>query len=106
MDKPGVPLEWDPWLQAVGLADLKPAALLSFSTYGEAIAAALAGQGVAIGRRPLIDSLLKSRKLVAPFKDAASTMRAYYLIVEPGARHRPAVRDLERWLLEEAAKTE
>ena len=106
VEKPGMPLEWDPWLEAVGLSDLQPAAMLSFSNYGEAIAAALAGQGVAIGRRPLIDALLKSRKLVAPFKDAASSMRAYFLIVEPSARARPAVRDLERWLFDEAAKTE
>ena len=100
----GMPLEWDPWLQAVGLPDLQPAATLSFSGYGEAIAAALAGQGVAIGRRPLVDALLKSRKLVAPFKDVASSMRAYVLIVDPAGRGRPAVRALEQWLLGEALR--
>lgn len=96
-----MPLEWDPWLQAVGLADLRPAATLSFSNYDEAIAAALSGQGVALGRRPLIDSLLKSRKLVAPFKGTVASPRAYFLIVEPGARAKPAVKAFERWLLEQ-----
>jgi LysR family transcriptional regulator, glycine cleavage system transcriptional activator len=99
----GMPLEWDPWLQAVGLVDLQPATTLSFSGYGEAIAAALAGQGVAIGRRPLVDGLLKSRQLVAPFKDIASSMRAYALVIDPAARARPAVRALEAWLLKEAS---
>ena len=75
----------------------------SFSGYGEAIAAALAGQGVAIGRRPLVDGLLKERQLVAPFKDIASSTRAYALVIDPAARARPAVRALEAWLLKEAA---
>ncbi len=94
-----MPLEWDPWLQAVGLPDLHPAATLSFSNYDEAIAAALSGQGVALGRRPLIDSLLKGRKLVAPFTGTVASPRAYYLVVEPGARAKPAVQAFERWLL-------
>jgi LysR family transcriptional regulator, glycine cleavage system transcriptional activator len=100
----GMPLEWEPWLQAVGLPDLEPAARLSFSAYGEAIAAAQAGQGVALGRRPLIDALLRARKLVTPFKDATATTRAYFLVVEPAARPRPAVRALEQWLLEQAGQ--
>ena len=99
----GMPLEWTPWLQAVGLPDLQPASTLTFSGYGEAIAAAQAGQGVALGRRPLVDALLRSRQLITPFKDSTATRRAYFVIVEPAARSRPAVRELERWLLEQAA---
>jgi DNA-binding transcriptional LysR family regulator len=99
----GMPLEWAPWLQAVGLPDLQAAAVLTFSGYGEAIAAALAGQGVALGRRPLVDALIASGQLVTPFADRAASPRGYMLVVEPGARLRPAVRALERWLLDEAA---
>jgi len=101
-NEPGMPLEWEPWLQAVGLSDLQPASVLSFSGYSEAITAALAGQGVALGRRPLIDALLRSRKLVTPFKDATASTRAYFLVVEPGSSTRPGVLALEQWLLEQA----
>ena len=101
----GVLLEWAPWLQAAGLPDLEPAASLTFSGYGEAIAAAVAGQGIALGRRPLVDGLLESGQLVAPFKDSTASPRAYFLVVEPAARGRAAVRALERWLLDEAAAT-
>lgn len=101
-----MPLEWDSWLPAMGLADMRPAAKLSFSNYDEAITAALSGQGVALGRWPLIDGLLRSRKLVAPFKPAIASPRAYFLIVGPGAHARPEVQALERWLLAQAgAKT-
>lgn len=97
-----MPLEWDPWLQAVGLGDLRPAAMLSFSNYDEAITAALAGQGIALGRRPLVDHLLKTGKLVAPFSGTVASPRGYFLVVEPYARAKPAVRALENWLLEQA----
>lgn len=96
-----MPLEWPPWLQAVGLAELRPAATLGFSNYDEAIVAALTGQGVALGRHLLIDSLLKSRKLVAPFKEAIASPRAYFLEIAPGARTKPTVQVFQRWLLEQ-----
>jgi LysR family transcriptional regulator, glycine cleavage system transcriptional activator len=99
----GAPVDWDTWLQAVGLPGLEPAARVSFSGYGEVVAAAVAGQGVGLGRRPLIDDLLGRGQLVTPFADRATSARAYFVVVEPSARHRPAVRALERWLLDEAA---
>jgi LysR family glycine cleavage system transcriptional activator len=98
----GMPLEWDSWLQAQGLPDLQPAAALTFNGYGETIAAALTGQGVALARRPLTDALLRSRKLVAPFADRLASSRAFYLVVEPGARAKPGVLALERWLIAQA----
>lgn len=58
---------------------------------------------MAIGRRPLIDELLRKRVLIAPFKDALATQRAYGLVVDPAARRRSAVRAFERWLLEQAS---
>jgi LysR family transcriptional regulator, glycine cleavage system transcriptional activator len=102
INDPGMPVEWDPWFKSVGLSDLQPSSTLSFSLYSEAIAAALAGQGVAIGRRPLVDALLKAGKLKAPFKGAAATMRAYFVVVNPASRARPAVQALEAWLLAQA----
>jgi LysR family transcriptional regulator, glycine cleavage system transcriptional activator len=100
----GMPIEWEPWLQSVGEAALEPAARLSFSGYNEVIAAALAGQGVAMGRRPLIDGLLRERQLVAPFKGQLATQRAYAVVVDAAARARPAVRALEAWLIEQATQ--
>lgn len=98
----GMPVEWGPWLQAAGLPDLQPRATLSFSGYGEAIAAAVAGQGVALGRRPLVDALIRRRQLVTPFEGTTASSRAYFLLVDPVARERPAVRAFEAWLLAQA----
>ena len=105
-DSSGMPAEWEPWLNAWGLADLRPAARLSFSSYSEAIAAAVAGQGVALGRRPLVDALLDSGQLITPFDAGIASARAYRLIVDPAAQSRPAVMAFERWLLAECAPAE
>ncbi len=98
----GMPMEWQSWLQAVGLPELEPAAVLTFNNYDGVVAAALAGQGVALGRRPLVDTLLRARKLVAPFKGATASARGYFLVGEPEAMTRPAVAALAGWLLEQA----
>lgn len=105
-DVDGMPTEWEPWLTAWGLAELRPAARLSFTSYAETIAAAVAGQGVALGRRPLVDGLLAAGQLVTPFAASVASARAYQLLVEPAARTRPAVRAFEQWLLAQAAASE
>jgi DNA-binding transcriptional LysR family regulator len=69
-------------------------------------AAALAGQGVALGRRPLIDALLRQRRLVAPFGEGWQTAKAYFVVADPTARSRPAVQAFESWLHAEAARTD
>lgn len=95
-------LEWDLWAKAMGLGELTAARKVTLTSYDGVIAAAVAGQGVALGRRPLINELLKRRQLVAPFGDELSSRRAYFLVIEPRAAERPAVRALENWLFEQA----
>jgi DNA-binding transcriptional LysR family regulator len=102
----GMPMEWESWLSANGVPELQPRSVLTFSSYNEVVAAALAGQGVALGRRPLIDALLRQRKLAAPFGDARQTAKAYFVVTDPAARARPSVRALAEWMSTEAAKTE
>lgn len=99
----GALVEWASWLRANGMPDLEPRSWLTFSSYNEVVAAAVAGQGVALGRRPLLDGLLRSKQLVAPFGGARDTAHAYFVLTDPAARARPAVRALERWLHEQAA---
>lgn len=97
------PLEWASWLRSNGVPELEPRSWLTFSSYNEVVAAAVAGHGVALGRRPLLDGLLRSRQLVAPFGAARNTTHAYFVITDPAARAKPAVRALEQWLHAQAA---
>lgn len=94
--------DWSLWLQAMQLGDLKPAGVLHFSSYDQLIQAAVAGQGIALGREPLIDRLLKARKLVAPFADAVVSPRGYCMLVAASAARRPEVAAFTAWLAAQA----
>lgn len=98
----GPPLEWQNWFRAMGMGPVTPAATLSFTNYDAAVAAAVAGQGVALGRRPIVDALLRQRALVAPIKGAKASAHGYTVMVEPAASRKPAVQALVNWLLAQA----
>jgi DNA-binding transcriptional LysR family regulator len=101
---PADPLQdWGLWLQAAGLERLQPAGVLHFSSYDQLVTAALAGQGVALGRLPLIAELVRTKKLVAPFAGRAfATPRGYGLIVSESAAAKPEVQAFAAWLAAEA----
>jgi DNA-binding transcriptional LysR family regulator len=109
-DPPGMSpyLEWRSWLEAMGLPDLKAAGDLYFSHYDQLIHAAAEGQGLALGRLPLLSRQLRERRLVAPFEDGAfgarrpRSSRAYFVLTTPGAAERPEVRHFIEWLREES----
>jgi len=101
-DAAGVLQSWSMWLRALKLESLTPASVLHFSMYDQMIQATLAGQGVALGRSPLVDSLLRQRKLVAPFSQTMASPRSYYLIQSAAAFRKPEVQAFIEWLRHEA----
>jgi LysR family transcriptional regulator, glycine cleavage system transcriptional activator len=94
-------LNWSAWLAAVGVRDLSPAGSLRFSHFDQVIQAAVDGQGVALGRLPLIDNLLKERRLVAPLRGKYTTPRAYYVVHSAQSPIRPEAQFFIDWLIEE-----
>ncbi len=101
---PGEPptVDWEPWLQVIGLDGVRSANTVRFTLYAEAVAAACAGQGVVIGRLPLLAQLVREGKLVAPFRGRAASRRGYYVEVAPHAAANPLARDFAQWLVAEA----
>ena len=95
-------LNWPAWLTANGLPSLKPAGAIRFSIYDQLIQATISGQGVALGRIPLIGELLDSGRLVAPFPKRYDSPRGYFAIVAPHAGQRPEVAGFIAWLRDEA----
>ncbi|MGJ7528538.1 LysR substrate-binding domain-containing protein [Variovorax sp. GB1P17] len=98
-------LQWSDWLASVGWADAKPQAVLHFNQYDQLIQAALAGQGVALGRLELIQPLLDEKRLVrvAAPEPAQSSGHAYWLIQAEG-EPREEVRHVAAWLAAEAQR--
>lgn len=97
-------LDWNVWLASNGQPGMKPAGTLRFKLYDQVIQAAVAGQGVALGRVPLIAEHLRDRRLVAPFSKRYEIARGYYAIAAPHAVDRPDVAAFVAWLADEAAR--
>ena len=84
-------LNWPAWLTANGAPDLRPAGSLRFRIYDQVVQAAVGGQGIALGRIPMIAEHLRDGRLVAPFPRRYDSARGYYVIVAPQAAERPDV---------------
>lgn len=101
-------LDWNAWLAAMGLETLVPAGELTFSHYDQMIQAAMDGQGVALGRLPLLAELIRKGRLASPFdrprrpKHWRAPVRAFYAIVDDASAERPEARSFLDWLVIEA----
>lgn len=98
-------LAWRAWLEVAGVPDLQPAGNLRFSGYDQIISAAIAGHGVALGRAPLLDVALDAGQLVMPFRQIASSERAYWLVASPRAVGQAEVAEFAAWLKRAAAES-
>lgn len=93
-------MDWEPWFRVMGLPDLRMKNTLRFSQYSDVVAAAVAGQGVAIGRLPLLAELLRDGRLVAPFSGAVSRF-GYFVTLGPRSAANQDAQDFVRWLMAE-----
>lgn len=98
------PFEWDAWARLHGL-DLGLARTVRLHDYNIVIEAALAGQGLAMGRHRLIASQLASGALVQALPGAVleDPRIGWWFVTPRGALSEP-VRALHDWLVQEAAQ--
>ena len=99
-------LTWRHWLQVYRLQKLEPQRWLYFNYAYQIAQAALAGQGVALMRMPLVADSLASGDLVEvlPGMRLDSPM-AYWLIIAPHSHTRPEVQAFCEWLTAQAMGT-
>jgi LysR family transcriptional regulator, glycine cleavage system transcriptional activator len=95
--------DWQAWLDRRGIDGIALGGGLRFDTIQLAFEGAVAGLGVALGRRPLVDRDLAAGALVEICPEAIVAETAYWLVSSEGADHRPDLLGFKRWLLGEAA---
>lgn len=91
--------EWTEWLGREQRAEKQDIAL-DVDTISLAIEAAASGLGIAIGRKPLIESDLESGRLVALAKPRAAET-SYWLVGADRIFERPEARLFRQWLIDE-----
>lgn len=97
---------WVTWLEPLSPVEVEPAGALRFNHYDQMIQAAVDGQGIALGRSPLVRRLIKQGKLVAPFSRRTGSPRAYFVFTSRDSATRPEVSDFVSWLVREAKRDE
>ena len=90
---------WRRWLNAAGLADLRPARNQVFEHFYFAIQAAIEGLGVVIGPLALVGEELREERLVAPIREPALRTRGYFVYAPDTTSPAPAVAALRQWLV-------
>ena len=99
-----LPRAWPDWLAAAGVADLEPAAALSFDHFYLTLQAALDGLGVALGPSVLVADDLAAGRLVAPFPDVTLPSRGYHAYLPDARAGDLAAMAFCRWLEETGAR--
>lgn len=97
---------WSRWCEQAGIAaQVLPAGQLTFSFIDQAMQAAVRGQGVVMGRTPLLEDAVASGQLAAPFMQVRmATGYNYYLLLHAGRAEVPHVAAFVDWLTGEFAR--
>ena len=98
-------LQWDEWLESQDWGKIKPKGVLRFNQYDQVIHAAVAGQGIAIGRLELIGPMLadgRLRVLSTPRKGPVTSHGFWLIQADPAPRHE--VQEVINWITVEASK--
>jgi LysR family glycine cleavage system transcriptional activator len=93
-------MDWPTWLELMGFGSGTKATVVRFYTFSAALAAAIAGAGIALGRQPLIDHELAAGRLVRVFPDRTLAGSSDFVIrPRPGAARDVHVSHLLKYLL-------
>ena len=97
---------WPQYLAGIGLDGYRPRRSQTFDNAQVMFAAAANGLGLALAARELVDSQLKSGRLVEPFSNSPVAIRqSYYLVYAKDRQDRPALKALRRALVGAAPRT-
>ena len=96
-------LDWQLWLDAAGVPNLKGRAAPQFDSYLLAIEAALDGQGVALAPHFMVAEDLRSGRLTRPFPIEVRQPARWYLACQSDRAGERAIEAFRTWLKTEIA---
>jgi len=95
--------DWQIWLDAAGVKDVKPANRLAVDSYILAQEAAIEGRGVAMTIGPFATEEIKLGRLVQPFALRVPHRHQWYFACLQESRKKSKVRRFEEWLVKQVA---
>ncbi|MBB5412750.1 MULTISPECIES: transcriptional regulator GcvA [unclassified Paraburkholderia] len=89
---------WGYWLKKAGAGQVDSSKGMQFDTLISALRMAELGQGVALARSSLVQSMLDTGQLIAPFESRLTTSEAFYLVYSPHSIVNPDAAAFVAWL--------
>ena len=99
-------IDWRTWLDAAGFDSVNVDRGTGFNHTHLVVAAAIQGDGVALGRSALVTDAIRGGQLVKPFEFVLPCRFAYYAVCSHGSAEDPIVVAFRNWLLEEGAASQ
>jgi LysR family transcriptional regulator, glycine cleavage system transcriptional activator len=96
--------EWRAWLASAGVTGVDPERGVVFSDSSQLVAAAAAGQGVALARALLAEPYLRAKTLVRPFPGSVPAAFAYFVVCAEERADEPAIRAFRDWIRRESLR--
>ncbi|MEJ6008105.1 LysR substrate-binding domain-containing protein [Paucibacter sp. AS339] len=97
------PNNWRVWLDAVGVSGRQLSPSADFEQVSMLVQAVMAGLGVAIVQRCLIDEELSTGRIAIPFDKPVAIKRGYMLCTRRASHSNRALQQLNQWLKAQAA---
>lgn len=98
-------LNWDVWFREAGLTDIDASRGLHFSNTALILKAAIAGEGVALGRSALLENDLRAGRLVRPMQATRPADYGYYIVSPEATADLPKIAAFRSWILESARRS-
>lgn len=99
--------QWDAWIERQGWSGVKPRGVIRFNLFDQMIHAAIAGQGIALGRSHFIRPMLDDGRLVAlAMPHAGPISNKGYFLLQRDLTPSREVQALIDWIVTEAKLAE
>jgi LysR family transcriptional regulator, glycine cleavage system transcriptional activator len=95
---------WGEWLEQVGFQQRTSVREIEFDSVLLSLEMAALGHGIALGRTSFAEDLLRTKRLVAPFRARLKAIDNVYLVHAPGLAPRSPAGIFKEWLLRAAPK--
>ena len=91
---------WKNWFARIGAHSVEGSSTLHFNDYGQAVQAAVAGQGIVLASWPILRGVFETGHLVRPFKQSLTSEIGYDLVTTKAAQKRKEVTAFIDWVRE------
>lgn len=100
-------MSWQTWFEAMGVSMPPGVRGLRLSNYEQIVQAAMEGEGIALGRLPLVERWMRAKRLMAPLGRryaTATSSRAFWILAAERARKRPDAAAFIAWVRQQAGR--